>query len=137
MKIIVPAFLKIRTGRNKKTGKEKFSNALNINFYRNAHYIFNDRAKKEFKDIIRDDVSALPVFFKVKPVYKYYLRQKADVGNVHSVIEKYFLDALVELGKIPDDDCYQVTGADYEFAGIDRDNPRCEITIEELNEGDK
>ena len=130
--IIAPAFLKIKTGKSKKTGKPKFSNALNLNFYRNAHYIFNDKAKKQFKELIKDQIEKSPKFKKIKPKYRYYLRSKADVGNVDSVVSKYFLDAFVELGKIEDDDCFQVIGGDHEFVDIDRENPRCEIEIEEL-----
>ena len=130
--IIVPALLMMKTGRIKKTGKDKMQNALNLNFYRNAHYIFNDRAKKEFKQIVSDQINELNNFKKIKPVYRYYLKTKADIGNVHSIVEKYFLDALVEFGKINDDDCHQVIGADYEFVEIDRINPRCEIIIKEV-----
>ena len=126
MIITVPVVLMIRTGRNKKTKKDKFSNALNLNFYRNAHYIFNDRAKKQFKEIIAPQVRALDVYTKLKPTYRYYLARKADMGNVHSVVEKYFLDAIVEFGKIGDDDCYQVIGGDYEFVEVDKENARCE-----------
>ncbi len=127
-----PSLLMIKTGKNKKTGKNQFKNALNLNFYRNAHYIFNDRAKKEFKEIISPQINALKGYSVIRPVYRYWLARKADIGNVHSVVEKYFLDALVETGKIKDDSCNDVLGADYEFMGIDRENPRCEIEIKEL-----
>ena len=132
MIITTPAILMIRTGKNKKTGKDQFKNALNLNFYRNAHYIFNDRAKKQFKEIIAPQVRALDVYTKLKPTYRYYLARKADMGNVHSIVEKYFLDAIVEFGKIGDDDCYQVIGADYEFVEVDKENARCEIELREV-----
>ena len=132
MIITTPAVLMIRTGKNKKTGKEQFKNALNLNFYRNAHYIFNDRAKKQFKEIIAHQIRALDIYTKLKPTYRYYIARKADMGNIHSIVEKYFLDALVECGKINDDSCYDVIGGDYEFVIVDKENPRCEIELKEI-----
>jgi len=132
MIITTPAVLMIRTSKNKKTGKDQFKNALNLNFYRNAHYIFNDRAKKQFKEIIAPQINALDVYTKLKPTYRYYIKTKADMGNIHSVVEKYFLDALVELSKIKDDSCYDVIGGDYEFMMVDKENPRCEIELKEI-----
>ena len=132
MIITTPAVLMIRTGKNKKTGADQMKNALNLNFYRNAHYIFNDRAKKQFKEAIMPQIRALDVYSTIRPTYRYWLARKADIGNVHSIVEKYFLDALVEFGKIKDDDCYQVLGADYEFMAVDKENARCEIEIKEV-----
>ena len=132
MIITTPAVLMIRTGKNKKTGKEQFKNALNLNFYRNAHYIFNDRAKKQFKEIIAHQIRALDIYTKLKPTYRYYIARKADMGNIHSITEKYFLDALVEFSKISDDSCYDVIGGDYEFMMVDKENPRCEIELKEI-----
>jgi len=113
-------------------GVKKRKNYLNLNTYRNAHFIALNRSKKDYKEEIKEELNKLGVFKKIKPVYKYYLPRKCDIGNVHSILEKYFLDALVELGHIQDDDCTQVIGADYEFVEYDKKNPRCEIFIEEL-----
>ena len=60
---------------------------------------------------------------------RYFLKREADIGNIHSVVEKYFLDALVESHRLPDDGPRYVVGANYEFAGFDVKNPRCEIEI--------
>ena len=41
------------------------------------------------------------VYKKIKPVYRYYLPRKCDIGNVHAVLEKFFLDkaGIKEEGK--------------------------------------
>lgn len=123
-KITIPCYMQI--------GKK---NHLNLNTYRNLHYQSLNTGKKKFKKLVKDDIQELPVF--EKPVvlkYKYFLRDKrlVDVGNINSVVEKYFLDALVEFGKIEDDNYNYVIGSSYEFGGIDKDNPRCEVEIIEL-----
>jgi len=84
---------------------------------------------------VKEDVLKLPFFDKpVRIDYLYFLRDKRliDVGNINSIVEKYFLDALVELGKLQDDNYNFVVGGGYLFGGIDRDNPRCEVTITEV-----
>ena len=113
-------------------GTKKRKNYLNLSTYRNAHFILLNNAKKEFKRLVKDEVLKLGNFKKIKPKYRYYIPRKADIGNINSVVEKFFLDAIVELGIIEDDDCYRVIGGDYEFVRIDREQPRCIITIEEL-----
>ena len=115
-----------------KIGKK---NHLNLNTYRNLHFQSLNNGKKKFKNLIKEDALKLPVFNNpVKLEYLYFLRDKrlVDVGNIHSVVEKYFLDALVELGRIEDDNYQYVIGASYYFGGIDKDNPRCEVTIKEV-----
>ena len=110
-------------------------NHLNLNTYRNLHYQSLNAGKKKYKNLVKADVLELPVF--ENPIvlkYKYFLRDRrlVDVGNINSVVEKYFLDALVELGRIKDDNYNYVVGAGYLFGGIDKDNPRCEVEIKQL-----
>ena len=110
-------------------------NHLNLNTYRNLHYQSLNSGKKKYKNLVKADVMELPVF--ENPIvlkYKYFLRDRrlVDVGNINSVVEKYFLDALVELGRIKDDNYNYVVGAGYLFGGIDKDNPRCEVEIKQL-----
>jgi hypothetical protein len=73
----------------------------------------------------------ITITWPVKLRCKYYLKREADIGNIHSVVEKFFLDSLVTLGRLPDDGPRYVVGATYEFAGYDTKRPRCEIEIME------
>ena len=103
---------------------------LNLNVYRNTHYRALNDMKKAYKETVREQIQEIiKVTWPVKLQYRYFLARRADVGNFHSVVEKFFLDALVELGRLPDDDVRYVVGGNYMFAGYDRVKPRCEITL--------
>ena len=106
--------------------------SLNLNNYRNLHFQVSNKAKIAYKQLMIPQICSLHrLQWPVKIRYRYYLRQKCDVGNIHAIVDKFFLDALVELGKLPDDSIKFVVGASYTAAGIDRKNPRCEIEIME------
>lgn len=60
-------------------------------------------------------------------------RRKRDRANITSVTEKYFSDALVELGCIPDDSDKYIEYSLHRTGGIDKENPRCEVTIIDLS----
>lgn len=125
MVIISP--LSVTLPRKRSIGRRIY---LNLNWYRNAHYQINNAAKSQYKlELLPQLAKARKLQWPVKINYRYFLRQKCDVSNVHAVVEKYFLDVLVELGKLPDDSIQYVVGASYIAAGIDRKNPRAEIEI--------
>lgn len=103
---------------------------LNLNWYRNVHFQINNQAKLEYKTMMMPQLSRIArLTWPVKIRYRYYVRQKCDVGNIHAVVEKFFLDVLVAMGKLPDDNIHYVVGASYVVAGVDRKNPRAEIEI--------
>jgi hypothetical protein len=105
---------------------------LGLNWFRNAHYHTVNAAKVEYLRLMRSQIQEIPcVAWPIKLRCRYYLRRRCDVGNIHSVIEKFFLDCLVTLGRLPDDDVHHVLGASYCFAGFDTKNPRAEIEIME------
>ena len=110
--------------------KKKF--ILNLNNYRNAHYRVLSIAKKvytenlvaRFKDYSRfnDPVSL---------EYIYYAKsnRRLDVSNPCSIIDKFTCDALVKAKIIEDDSFKQIKKVSYVFGGVDKHNPRCELTI--------
>lgn len=115
-----------------KLGKKRHS--CNLNQYRQAHYRTTNALKKEFKEIITDDVLDLPVMERVKIHYIIHYENKRlfDIDNIVSVISKYAQDALVELGRLPDDNfkhIVQITGT---VGTIDREHPHVEMRIKEL-----
>lgn len=113
------------------SGKTNF--ALNMNQYRNAHHMTLNKAKVMFKELVSPLVSALPVMERVKLTYTVFPKtaQLFDIGNVCCVVDKFFSDALVELGRLPDDNYRYLAQIDYRFGAIDRENPRVEVTIED------
>lgn len=115
------------------SGKTNF--ALNLNQYRNAHHMTLNRAKVLFKALVAQDVLALPAMERVKLVYTVFPKTATlfDVGNVCSVVDKFFSDALVELGRLPDDNYRYLAQVTYRFGEIDRINPRVEVQIEDVS----
>ncbi len=120
--IISPAVLYIQ----RKGGRD---NVLNLNFYRNCHHYKLNRIKKFYKATMRQNIMELPELGIVKIHYKYHLQQNCDLGNVHSVVEKFLLDALVGYGKLKDDDCETVVASSYEFCGYDKEDPHVVVEI--------
>lgn len=107
---------------------------LNLNVYRNTHYQTLNKVKVNYKTHLSKQISELPFLNKIRIVYTLYTgtRRKCDIANVLSIHDKFFCDALVELGKIQDDDYEKVPEVTYRFGGIDRENPRVEIQLIQL-----
>ena len=57
------------------------------------------------------------------------------MDNVGAVISKMFLDTLVTNGVIDDDDYRYVPEIVYKFGGFSKENPRCDIKIEGIEDG--
>lgn len=71
-----------------------------------------------------------------KPIvihYKFYWRdKKMDRMNIASAFDKSFEDALQKTGIIKNDGWDDVINATFDFA-IDRQNPRVEVVVEEID----
>ena len=59
-------------------------------------------------------------------------RRLFDVGNVGSITEKFFLDAMTKFERIEDDNYLYCPTVIYEFGKVDKLNPRVDIHINEL-----
>lgn len=107
---------------------------LNLNEYRNAHYHVLNQAKINYKSHMSEQISKLPKMSKIGVEYRLFVgsRRRCDVMNICSIVDKFFCDALTELGKIMDDDYDHLPAINYRFGGYDKNNPRVEIIIEEL-----
>jgi len=107
---------------------------LNLNNYRNTHYQTLNNAKIAYKAVMGEQINRLPFLDEsIHITYTLYpkTRRRTDIGNVTSVHQKFFEDALVEFGKIKDDDYFHIIGSSQEFGEIDPQNPRVEVLIEE------
>lgn len=113
--------------------KKKF--ILNLNNYRNTHYRVLNSAKVFYKLYMKQQIEKIP---RLQPplqiTYTVFKGDKrnCDIGNICSVHQKFFEDALVELGKLPDDNHNMIKKTIYEWGGIDKINPCVEIMIEEI-----
>lgn len=114
-------------------GKRKF--ILNLNNYRNTHYRVLNNAKVTYKMYMKKQIEKLP---RLQPpiqiTYTVFKGDKrnCDIGNICSVHQKFFEDALVELGKLPDDNHNMIKRSIFEWGGIDKLNPAVMIMIEEV-----
>lgn len=90
--------------------KEAKKVAINLNIYRNLHYLVNNQCKKIAKDNVENylkNTGQSGIIFD-KPVNITFKiikesKRKLDKSNVYAVAAKYFYDALVELGVLVDD----------------------------------
>ena len=108
--------------------------ALNLNVYRNMHYQSLNKAKVNFKEHMAEQIELIPLINKCSARYVLYVGSKrlCDIANVCSVVDKFFMDALVEMGKLPDDNYEHLIKVEYSFGGYDKSNPRVEIYLEEI-----
>ena len=111
---------------------------LNLNNYRNTHFRSLNTTKINYKLAVESQIKELPTFTRIRVHYTIYpaSRRRTDLGNVVSVHKKYFEDALVEFGKIPDDDYMHIIFNSESFGEVDKDNPRVEIQITEVQDGE-
>lgn len=121
--------LEVIYGAKKDGTEQKFR--LNLNQYRNTHYIILNKAKIAYKELMKEQINRLPELSNINLHYTVYTKTKRefDLSNVCSVVDKFFCDALVELGKLPDDNIKYLSQISFSFGGIDKDNPRIEVTI--------
>lgn len=107
---------------------------INLNNYRNWKGVTSNNIKKKYKETIASQLKGIKF---TKPIQLRFIsirpdRRKVDRANVLSVHEKFFCDALVELGCLPDDNDNFITRTIYESNGIEKDKGRVIIEITEL-----
>lgn len=111
---------------------------LNLNNYRNAYFRTLNSAKVNYKAVMKEQIlnEIYKPLDKIAIQYKVFKgdKRRFDVGNVTSIHQKFFEDAIVELGKLPDDRHENLPFTFDTFGGISVDRPRVEITIYDLTE---
>lgn len=96
IEVIVPACVVL--------GKKK--HYLNMNNFRNWHYILSNQIKKRFNLLVLQELQQLPKVTFISCL-EYTLivpsKRKRDRMNIYSIVDKFFCDALQKYGKIEDD----------------------------------
>lgn len=107
---------------------------LNLNNYRNDHFQVLNNVKILYTQTSIDKLKDLAHLNRCAIFYELYFPTEArrDVGNVCSIIDKFFSDALVDSGKLPDDDFTHLPTIIFNFGGIDKINPRVVVYIIDL-----
>ena len=119
--------------RKKKANGEKVDKYfyINLNQYRNADFFTLNKAKALFKEMVQDQINQLPAFEWV--TMKYILfpgsYREMDTNNVCSIAEKFFSDALVESGKLEDDNYQFLKETTFSFGEVNPQNPRVELHL--------
>jgi len=107
---------------------------INLNTYRNSHYMTLNGVKVKYKALIQDQLDLLPELTRISLELILYpkTRRRMDLTNMLSIQDKFFCDALVESKKIADDDYLHIVKTTYSFGEVDKENPRTEIHITEI-----
>jgi len=108
--------------------------AMNLNTYRNLHFLVNNQAKKVYKELMKDQLEGLEIETPVEITYQVFKPSKRslDKMNVVSIASKFFLDAVTEYGCWDDDNDDNVKTEIILPTELDKDNPRVEITIKTI-----
>lgn len=103
---------------------------LNLNNYKTTYYKTLNAAKQKFTETVE-----IPEFKATVIHIDYQIYTKSrhvfDVNNVGSVLDKFLCDTIVKRGYIPDDNYNHIPEMPSgRFMGVDKDNPRAEVTIQ-------
>jgi len=106
---------------------------LNMNNYGNTNTFTNDETKKKYKEIMKSTLQEIYIDKPVEIYYKVFKQsRKLDKMNVVAVVSKYLMDALVELHCIEDDNDDFIKTEYILPTEVDKNFPRCEVTIIEI-----
>ena len=133
LKLTLPLYVMLP----RKTMKDK-RHTLNMNVHNGTCYIVRNQAKGIYHKIVKNILGDNSIRFngKIQLEYIYFhgSKRKVDTNNPCSIIDKYTCDALVELGVFEDDNSSILKRTVFEWGGVDKDNPRCELTIKEFKD---
>lgn len=107
---------------------------IGVNAYKIAHHRTLSTMKLKYKQVMEEQIKALPEFDKVELIYTLYPRTKhlCDIGNILSIHDKFLCDAIVQYKKLPDDNYLHIPKITFLIGEIDKTNPRVTIEIKEL-----
>lgn len=107
---------------------------LNLNVYRNTHFLVLNKAKESFKQIVTPLLKGVPKMQRVKLTFTHFpgSNRLCDTSNVCAVVDKFFCDALVTAGHLEDDNYTILPDVHYIHGGVDKGNGRVEVLIEPM-----
>ena len=117
----------------RKTKKDKRC-PISMNYYRNAHFLESNKVKQMYKEEVASQIGLGRELITPIQLNIYYVngqKRLSDIDGMCSIHAKFFLDALVELGYLPDDNFLYVSSVKFLYAGYDKGNPRVVIRIDE------
>lgn len=128
-KFVSPLFVTLP--RKTKEDKKVY---LNLNVYRNLHYISNNQAKEIYCEMMREQMKGKKFENKIEITFTLFKGRngRVDRSNILSIVEKFFCDALVHNGCLPDDNDDFILATHYKSGGYDKNNGRVEIGVAEV-----
>ena len=113
--------------------KKKKRHYLNLNQYRNWPFHQSNNLKKEFKRVITPMIPDV-YYERFTVTYTVYLpnKLKRDISNICSVVDKFFVDALVELKKVPEDNYEHLPLITYKYGDITPKNGKVVAHVQEV-----
>lgn len=104
---------------------------LNLNVYRNTHYMVLNQAKHLYELAISPQIDSIPQLDKITTVFIVYPKTKrlTDIPNVCIIHDKFIMDTLVNSHKLQDDNYLHHHESRYIFGKVDKENPRVDIQI--------
>lgn len=114
------------------TSNRKGAKMIGMNWLIGAHHMAIARLKKAYSirvgKALPKDKSEIPSPYRVH--YKIYYKNKvSDGSNMVAVVEKFFLDALQDLGVIQEDNVQHHLGSTWDVIEQDRVKPRIEAEV--------
>lgn len=108
---------------------------VGMNFFRNAHHFTQNKLKQDLEQSLKESFNES--FDTITSTYKvhytlYYKNPTCDGSNIIALIEKIFLDFAQNIGLVSNDNVKFHLGSSWSIGGIDKLNPRVEITITAL-----
>lgn len=105
---------------------------VGMNWYRNAHHFDQNNLKREFSELVHNQLPPKVSGQYTLDIKLYYKNPSCDGSNICALMEKIVLDALQEDSILEQDNVKFHLGTTWSVVGQDKLNPRCEITIKEL-----
>lgn len=129
LKISIPVYY-----TNTYKTKEDKTFLVSLNWYRNAYYHEQNKVKQHYANLLTPVLMNLPTIkgaYEIEYTY-YYKNSTSDLPNVTPMCSKWVNDVLQDLGKVTNDNVKYLTKEIHQVGGKDALNPRCEITIKEV-----
>lgn len=108
---------------------------VGMNWYRNAHYIMQNKVKNHYHVLIKEQLTDAKFKKPLLTYVLYYKNASCDMMNIISCCDKFLMDALQNNGVIENDNVKYYRSCLACVAEQDKKNPRIEVCVKEGGEG--